>query len=252
MPASRKPKMNKKTRNILLAALAVLALFGVFPGVAYDTSAPQASMPGASSSVSCLADVPAWSGSPSVEVSGNVPQFTEEDKARASFEEYSALDSLGRCGVAFALVGTETMPTEERGSIGMVKPSGWQTVRYDGLVDGNYLYNRCHLIGYQLAGENANERNLITGTRYLNVEGMLPYENRVADYVERTGNHVLYRVTPVFEGSNLVASGVQMEAWSVEDAGAGVNFDVWCYNVQPGVTIDYATGDSARAAQGSE
>ena len=194
-----------------------------------------------------LATVPAYSGSPYVQVLDNKPQFTDEDKARSSFEEYSPLDSLGRCGVAFALIGTETMPTEERGSIGMVKPSGWHTVRYDGLVDGNYLYNRCHLIGYQLAGENANTKNLITGTRYLNVEGMLPFEDKVADYVERTGNHVLYRVAPVFEGDNLVASGVQIEAWSVEDSGSGVSFDVYCYNVQPGVNIDYATGESSLA-----
>ncbi len=194
-----------------------------------------------------LAAIPAYSGSASTPVLGNAPQFSDADKTRGSFEEYSALDTLGRCGVAFALIGTETMPTAERGSIGMIKPSGWHTVRYDGLVDGNYLYNRCHLIGYQLAGENANTKNLITGTRYLNVDGMLPYENEVADYVERTGNHVLYRVTPWFEGSNLVATGVQMEAWSVEDAGAGVSFNVWCYNVQPGVSIDYATGDSALA-----
>ena len=196
-----------------------------------------------------LASVPTWSGTPYVQVLGNVPQFTEADKTRAQvgFEEYSPLDSLGRCGVASALVGAETMPAEERGSIGTVKPSGWHTVRYDGLVDGNYLYNRCHLLGYQLTGENANERNLITGTRYLNVEGMLPFEDEVADYVRRTGNHVLYRVTPVFEGDDLVASGVQMEAWSVEDAGTGVSFDVWCYNVQPKITIDYATGDSSLA-----
>ncbi len=194
-----------------------------------------------------MADIPAYSGTPYVSVFDNVPQFTDADKERGSFEEYSPLDSLGRCGVAFALIGTETMPTEERGSIGMIKPSGWHTVRYDGLVDGDYLYNRCHLIGYQLAGENANENNLITGTRYLNTQGMLPFEDQVASYVQSTGNHVLYRVTPVFEGDNLVASGVQMEAWSVEDGGAGVSFNVYCYNVQPGVVIDYATGDSALA-----
>ena len=191
--------------------------------------------------------VPAYSGSPYVELYDNEPQFTDEEKSRSSFEKYSPLDSLGRCGVAFALIGTETMPTEERGSIGSVKPSGWHTVRYNGVVDGNYLYNRCHLIGYQLAGENANTKNLITGTRYLNVEGMLPFEDEVANYVERTGNHVLYRVTPVFDGGNLVVSGVQMEAWSVEDGGKGVSFDVFCYNVQPGISIDYATGDSALA-----
>ena len=158
-------------------------------------------------------------------------------------------DLLGRCGPAEACVGQELMPTEERGAIGMVKPSGWHTVRYDGVVDGKYLYNRCHLIGYQLTGENANERNLITGTRYLNVEGMLPFENQVADYVEETGNHVLYRSTPVFKGLELVARGVQIEAWSVEDGGAGVCFNVYCYNVQPGVEIDYATGESCLAEE---
>ena len=153
------------------------------------------------------------------------------------------MDELDRCGVAYANICTELMPTEERGSIGQVKPSGWHTVTYDN-VDGRYLYNRCHLIGFQLAGENANEQNLITGTRYMNVEGMLPFENQVADYVEETENHVLYRVTPIFYGDNLVASGVQMEAWSVEDQGEGVCFNVYVYNVQPGITIDYATGES--------
>ncbi|MET0016373.1 DNA/RNA non-specific endonuclease [Oscillibacter sp.] len=160
-----------------------------------------------------------------------------------AFETYSPLDSLGRCSVAYANVCTETMPTEERSEIGQIKPSGWYTVKYDN-VDGKYLYNRCHLIGYQLTAENANEKNLITGTQYLNVEGMLPFENMVADYVKETSNHVLYRVTPVFEGNSLVASGVLMEAESVEDKGAGVCFNVYCYNNQPGVTIDFATGES--------
>ncbi len=175
----------------------------------------------------------------------NIPAFTEEEKRRTDyFEYYSELDSLGRCGIAFANICEESMPTEERGSIGMIKPSGWHTVKYNDLIDGNYLYNRCHLIGYQLAGENANEKNLITGTRYLNVIGMLPFENMVADYVESTGNHVLYRVTPIFEGNNLVATEVQMEAWSVEDQGKGVCFNVLCHNIQPGIVIDYSTGDS--------
>jgi DNA-entry nuclease len=156
---------------------------------------------------------------------------------------YSPLDHLDRCGVAVANVCREIMPKEERGSIGMVKPSGWHTVKYD-VVKDKYLYNRCHLIGYQLSGENANKGNLITGTRYLNMEGMLPFENAVAEYVENTGNHVLYRVTPIFEGNNLLASGVLMEAWSVEDYGDGICFNVYCYNVQPGVVIDYATGKS--------
>lgn len=192
-----------------------------------------------------LSTVPPYSGSPFVEVDGGIPSFAPSD-ATGPAESYSPRDALGRCGTARAIVGTDTMPTEERGSIGMVKPTGWHTVRYDDLVDGRYLYNRCHLIGYQLTGENANEDNLITGTRYLNVEGMLPFENEVADYVRSTGNHVLYRVTPVFAGDELLARGVHMEARSVEDDGAGVRFNVFCYNVQPGVILDYATGESRR------
>ena len=191
-----------------------------------------------------LEDVPAYSGEPYVVLDGNEPAFSQEDRtSTTSFESYSPLDALGRCGTAYANVGTDLMPTEDRGDIGQVKPTGWHTVKYD-CVDGKYLYNRCHLIGYQLTGENANEENLITGTRYLNVEGMLPFENMVADYVKETENHVLYRVTPLFNGDDLVAHGVRMEAWSVEDQGEGVCFDVYCYNVQPGVTIDYSTGDS--------
>ena len=190
-----------------------------------------------------LEAVPAYDGIPAVEVNGNAPLFEEADFARGAFEEYAPLDSRGRCGAAFALIGEETMPAEPRGDISSVKPSGWQYDKYD-WVDQSYLYNRCHLIGWQLAGENDNERNLITGTRYMNVQGMLPYENRIAWYVAQTGNHVLYRVTPVFEGRNLVASGVLMEAESVEDIGSGVRFCVWCYNVEPGVSIDYATGKS--------
>ena len=178
----------------------------------------------------------------------NRPNFPEEEWAAEPFEEYSPLDSLGRCGPAYACVGLETMPTEERGAIGQVKPSGWKTAKYDN-VDGKYLYNRCHLLGFQLTGENANEENLITGTRYLNVEGMLPFENLVADYVKETENHVLYRVTPVFQGEELVARGVEMEAFSVEDQGEGVYFHVYCYNNQPGVSIDYATGESRLASE---
>ena len=192
-----------------------------------------------------LASLPAYDGSsPYTVVNGNIPYFSEEEKTTEVFETYSELDELGRCGVAYANICIDIMPTEERGEIGSVKPSGWQTIRYNDLIDGNYLYNRCHLIGYQLAGENANVCNLITGTRYLNVEGMLPFENDVADYVESTGNHVLYRVTPVFDGDNLVASGVLMEAWSVEDNGEGICFNVFCYNVQPGIGINYADGSS--------
>lgn len=184
-----------------------------------------------------------YSGNPYVELNGNLPYFTDEELSTTAFELYSELDSLGRCGAGYANICKEIMPTEERGSIGMVKPTGWHTVKYDCIAD-RYLYNRCHLIGYQLAGENANEKNLITGTRYLNVDGMLPFENEVADYVNDTDNHVLYRVTPVFSGDNLLASGVIIEAKSVEDNGAGVQFNVYCYNVQPGISIDYIDGQS--------
>lgn len=193
-----------------------------------------------------VGEIPAYSGEAAIEVNQNVPGFTKEDYTAEAFEQYSPLDELGRCHAAYACVGEEIMPTEERGAIGMVKPSGWHTVKYD-FVDGKYLYNRCHLIAYMLSGENANTENLITGTRYLNTEGMLPYENQVADYVHNTGNHVLYRVTPLYEGDNLVASGVEIEASSVEDRGKSLSFHVYCYNVQPGITIDYATGDSALA-----
>lgn len=190
-----------------------------------------------------LENLPDYEGEPYVILDENQPSFSQEDMESGSFESYSRLDSLGRCGEAFANVGQALMPTEKRGSIGMVKPSGWHLVKYD-IVDGKYLYNRCHLIGYQLTAENANERNLITGTRYMNVDGMLPFEDQVADYVKETDNHVLYRVTPVYQGDELVARGVQMEAYSVEDEGQGVCFNVFVYNVQPGVEIDYATGDS--------
>ena len=194
-------------------------------------------------SAAALGEVPAYSGSPYIEINGNVPDFTEEDLTLEPFEYYSELDGLERCGAAYANICQELMPTEKREDIGRIKPTGWQSVQYDS-VDGKSLYNRCHLIGFQLAGENANEKNLITGTRYLNVTGMLPFENDVADYVQRTDNHVLYRVTPVFVGTELVARGVQMEAYSVEDAGDGVCFNVFAYNAQPGVIIDYATGES--------
>lgn len=187
--------------------------------------------------------IPAYDGRAYVAVNNNEPFFTDSDMTTTAFENYSDLDSLGRCGVAYANICKDIMPTEERGKIGMIKPSGWHTVKYDVIKD-RYLYNRCHLIGYQLAGENANSKNLITGTRYLNVEGMLPFENLVANYVNNTGNHVLYRVTPMFSGSNLVANGVLIEAKSVEDNGGGILFNVYCYNVQPGVGINYENGDS--------
>lgn len=189
------------------------------------------------------ADVPTYSGEPYTAVNNNEPYFTSDNLTTEAFENYSELDALGRCGVAYANVCLETMPTEKRGSISEVKPTGWHSVKYDN-VDGKSLYNRCHLIGYQLTAENANQQNLITGTRYLNVDGMLPFENMVADYVKETDNHVLYRVTPIFTGDNLVADGVLMEGYSVEDEGDGICFCVYAYNVQPGITIDYATGDS--------
>ena len=210
------------------------------PIVKAENAAPAAD----SSSAVTLSSVPAYSGSPYVTINNNIPYFTEEDYTTDSYEYYSELDSLGRCGVCVASIGKDLMPTEERGSIGSVKPTGWQTIKYDS-VDGKYLYNRCHLIGYQLSGENANTRNLITGTRYLNVQGMLPFENMVADYVKETGNHVLYRATPIFDGNNLLASGVLLEGFSVEDKGDGICFNVFCYNVQPGISIDYASGDSS-------
>lgn len=189
-------------------------------------------------------DVPAFEGNPYIYVNDGEPVFTDEQRAaETGYERYGELDELGRCTAAFAVVGPETQPTEKRGSIGEVRPSGWQMAKYD-FVEGKYLFNRCHLLGYQLTGENANERNLITGTRYLNVQGMLPFENAVADYVDATGNHVLMAVMPVFEGSELVARGVHMMAESVEDGGEGVAFNVFCYNVQPGVVIDYGTGES--------
>lgn len=209
------------------------------------TQPPSQSVPTSTPTVESydLDSIPAYTDEPYVVLQENVPDFDSSDFTTQAFETYAPLDELDRCGVAYANICTELMPTEERSSIGQVKPSGWHTVTYDN-VDGRYLYNRCHLIGFQLAGENANEQNLITGTRYMNVEGMLPFENQVADYVEETENHVLYRVTPIFHGDNLVASGVQMEAWSVEDQGEGVCFNVYVYNVQPGITIDYATGES--------
>ena len=247
--------MKSKTPLALLLALCLALsltacnLSGSPPSQSRTDSRPATQTPTQSQNVSggyTLDTIPAYSGEAYVPLNDNNPDFDPDNLPPRSFEEYSDLDSLGRCGVAFANVGLDLMPTEKRGSIGQVKPSGWKTVQYD-IVDGKYLYNRCHLIGYQLTAENANKKNLITGTRYLNVQGMLPFENLVADYVKETGNHVLYRVTPIFEGDNLVADGVQIEAISVEDKGEGLLFNVYCYNVQPGIVIDYATGDSALA-----
>lgn len=193
-----------------------------------------------------LSKIPKWKGRPSVEINNDDPLFTKAQLKRIRImrhEKLSSLDRYGRCGTVMACIKRSTMPDGQRGSIGMVKPAGWHTVRYD-FVDGQYLYNRCHLIGWQLTGLNAEERNLITGTRYMNVDGMLPYENEVAEYVENTGNPVAYRVTPIYKGSELIARGVQMEAESIKDKGKDLSFNVYCYNVQPNVSIDYATGDS--------
>lgn len=190
--------------------------------------------------------LPAYSGSAYTVLNDNQPNFSASELTTVGYEKYANLDSLGRCGVALASCGKEIMPTdgEERGSISSIKPTGWVQAKYDG-ISGGYLWNRCHLIGWQLSAENANKQNLITGTRYMNIEGMLPFENMVADYIRETGNHVAYRITPIFEGNNLVCSGVQMEAYSIEDAGDGICFNVYCYNVQPGISINYATGDSS-------
>lgn len=192
-----------------------------------------------------LENIPIYSGKPYITVNKNKPYFYGNDLKPKSFEKYSELDALGRCGIAYACLSKETMPTGKRGSIGSIKPSGWQTTKYD-TVDGKYLYNRCHLIGWQLSAENANNKNLITGTRYLNTKGMLPFENMAADYIKETGNHILYRITPIFKDDNLIASGVLMEAKSVEDNGKGIEFCVYCYNIQPDIIIDYKNGNSTK------
>jgi len=224
----------------------VLSLFLVLLAFCLLLSGCQSFSQADETSYDSLSDVPEYSGSPYVVLHDNVPEFNEEQKTSTSaYEYYSPLDSLGRCGVTHACIGKELMPTEDRGEIGSVYPSGWVQNEYDSsLVDGRYIYNRCHLIGFQLTGENANKENLITGTRYMNVEGMLPFEEMVADYIKETGNHVMYRVTPIFEGKNLLAKGVQMEAYSIEDEGKGICFHVFVYNVQPGISFNYLTGEN--------
>ena len=236
-----------RLRTALPALLLILCIVGGLLSSCADLTLPFRPETETTAATIPLHAIPAFSGKPYVEINGNIPFFMANELTAVSFEHYSDLDGLGRCGEAVASVGRDLMPDTDRGSIGSVKPSGWVTVKYD-FVDGKYLYNRCHLIGYQLTGENANEKNLITGTRYLNTTGMLPFENAVDDYVDETGNHVLYRVTPIFEGDDLVASGVLMEAYSVEDRGA-LAFCVYCYNVQPGIEIDYATGESWRSGE---
>lgn len=228
----------KKIHIIVL--LFVFALTGCSNSTSNDATSPTAN-----AAQIIIDDLLEYDGNIYIKLNRNKPEFSVEDKERTNaFEEYSELDNLGRCGVAYANICKELMPTEKRGSIGMIKPSGWQLAKYSS-VDGKYLYNRSHLIGFQLAGENANEKNLITGTRYFNVDGMLPFENQVAEYVKNTNNHVLYRVTPVFKENELVARGVQMEAYSVEDGGKGVEFNVFVYNIQPGITINYLDGTNS-------
>lgn len=231
---------NKRIMTILFLVMFCIMLAGCDMDMQGTKKAEQIST---GADIVTTKEIPDYKDSPFIVLNDNIPSFSEEDKTTEAFEYYSPLDTEGRCGMTYANVGQEIMPTEKRGSIGSVKPTGWHTVKYDH-VEGKYLYNRCHLLGYQLTAENANEENLITGTRYLNVEGMLPFENMVADYIRETGNHVLYRVTPIYEGNDLIARGVQMEGYSVEDEGEGICFNVFAYNVQPGVVIDYATGES--------
>ena len=243
--------MIKKIRKLLIILLAIIAI-GAYVLIYYKAKQAEADSggialgdSGGTVNISELS-IGEYSGEPYVMVNDNIPFFTSEDLVLVSFEGYSDLDILGRCGESYACVGKDIMPTEERGEIGHIKPSGWQQAKYSGVVDSTppYLYNRCHLIAYCLTGENDNEKNLITGTRYMNVEGMLPWEEKVAGYVDDTGHHVLYRVTPDFRGEELLARGVLIEAYSVEDKGIGICFCVYCYNVQPGVVIDYMTGES--------
>ena len=241
---TRRQRIEKRKKKLKLVAIAIVAVaiicLAIFVFLSWKTSENHRK------AITGL-NVPEYSGQAYAVINNNVPYFEDEDIQTKSFESYSDLDSLGRCGVAYANVSRELMPTEERGEIGSVKPSGWNQAKYEGVVNSNppYLYNRCHLIAYCLTAENANEKNLITGTRYMNVEGMLPFEEKVARYLDKNDCHVLYRVTPIFEDNNLVASGVLMEAYSVEDDGAGVCFCVYCYNVQPGIDIDDMTGDSS-------
>ena len=230
-------KSFRRYRKRILSSLLLLVLSAVMIWEAFFSAIPVNR--DASFSVS---DIPTYTSSPYVEVNHNIPFFREEELKSDEYESYSELDYLGRCGPAMAMIGIDMMPAQKRGSISMVKPTGWHLAKYD-FIDGKYLYNRCHLIAYELSGENANEKNLITGTRYMNVEGMQPFEDKTAWYILRTGNHVLYRCTPVFEGDNLVVTGVLIEARSIEDGGEGICFNVFCYNVQPNIKIDYHTGD---------
>lgn len=238
-------KLICKTWKVILAAIVV---GGLWTGVDAVTSVANSDIVFAAEKTGAsvnLSEIPDYEGKATVEINQNKPFFTKEEMTDTSYYKFLPLDSEGRCGAAEACLGKDTLATKERGEIGEIKPSGWQTVKYDG-IDGNYLYNRCHLLGYALSGENANEKNLITGTRYLNTDGMQPLEEKTLEYIEKTGNHVMYRVTPIYEDDELVARGVLMEAKSVEDDGKGICFCMFCYNVQPGITIDYLTGESKK------
>ena len=236
--------MGRKKRNIgmILTSLALALIVGIYN---YGTNETSVNVSNENTQVYKydVSDIDKFTGYNYIELNGSIPEFGDVDTSK-SFEKYSELDSLGRTGSAFANIGVDLMPTEKRGSIGMIKPTGWHTIKYD-IVDGKYLYNRCHLIGFQLTGENANEKNLITCTRQMNTKGMLDFENKVAEYIKSTNNHVLYRVTPVYKGDNLLATGVIMEAKSVEDNGESILFNVFVYNIQNGIEIDYKTGDSS-------
>lgn len=237
-----KRRKNKQSSIYFIVALIIFLIVGVYEGkIVFQPIEDNSNVVNQVSYD--LASIPEYSNDNYVVLNNNEPNFTESDYTTDSFERYSELDSLGRAKVAYANIGVDLMPTEERGSIGQVKPSGWHLIKYD-IVNGKYLYNRCHLIGYQLTGENANEKNLITCTRQMNTVGMLEFENKVANYIKSTNNHVLYRVTPIYKDDNLLASGVVMEAYSVEDSGEGIKFNVFVYNVQDGIDIDYKTGDS--------
>ena len=243
----RKKKLNKPLTISLIALAVVLVLagaYGAYRLVSFYRAQKNAPTYLLEFEALDLTTVPEYSGEPYVELNGNVPLFTDEDKQNPVFEFYSDLDKLGRCGVATACLGKELMPTEPRGNIGHIKPAGWHTVKYSDLIEDNYLYNRSHLIAFSLAGENDNRQNLITGTRYMNHTGMLPFENMVAQYLDDHAGHVLYRVTPCYVGKELIARGVHMEAYSLADNGKSICFNVFVYNVQPGIVIDYLTGES--------
>ncbi len=231
--AKRVKKAKPKSLIVTFIVLVCMGGYGIYQENKKDANLPSYN----------IEEIPVYNGVDSIIINNNKPFFKESDYKTESYENYSEFDALGRCGTAIANIGVDLMPTEERGSIGMIKPTGWHTVKYD-IVDGKYLYNRCHLIGYQLTGENANEKNLITCTRQMNTKGMLPYENKVVEYIKSTNNHVLYRVTPIFEGENLVASGVEIEAYSIEDNGKGIEFNIFVYNIQEGIEINYLNGES--------